>query len=122
MTEQPSSTDNRKKDLRSAVGWLLFPISLFPLAALLTYDWRVILQSPAAPSSNWVGALGDHFAYYGYNVFGLAIWAVPVLCIIAGLMRVLGKRFFTRARLLWTSLITVSTACLFQSEIGRAHV
>lgn len=120
MTEQPSSTDNRKKDLRSAVGWLLFPISLFPLAALLTYDWRVILQTPAAPSSNWVGALGDHFAYYGYNVFGLAIWAVPVLCIIAGLMRVLGKRFFTRARFLWTALITVSAACLFQSAQNHA--
>ena len=48
------SSSNSNADTRKAanrfVGWLLFPLSLFPLVALLTYDWRAIpfLNLPAA--------------------------------------------------------------------------
>ena len=122
MTEPHSNAETRKKDVRSAFGWLLFPVSLFPLVALLTYDWRAIsaLQSPAVPSSNWVGSLGDGFAYYGYLFFGLAIWILPALCILAGLMRVTGRRFFTRGRVVWTLLFIVCAACLAQTVQGHA--
>lgn len=122
MTEARSSTETRKRDVRSALGWLLFPVSLFPLVALLTYDWRAIsaLQSPAASSSNWVGVLGDGFAYYGYLFFGLAVWVLPFLCILAGLMRVMGRRFFTRSRIAWTFLFIVCAACLIQIVQSRA--
>ena len=58
---------------RRFLGWLLFPIALFPLIALLTYDWRTQDQTPPAASSNWFGPMGDMFAYYGYKIFGLAI-------------------------------------------------
>ncbi len=122
MTEQHSNAETRKKDMRSAFGWLMVPVSLFPLVALLTYDWRAVstLQSPAVPSSNWVGALGDGFAYYGYLFFGLAIWVLPALCIFAGLMRVTGRRFFTRGRIVWTLLFIVCAACLAQTVQGHA--
>ena len=65
MTDTHSNAD-KKKTVSPAVGWILFPLSIFPLVALLTYDWRAMsaLQTPAAPSSNWIGALGDGFAYY----------------------------------------------------------
>lgn len=122
MTETHSNTETRKKDARSAFGWLLFPVSLFPLVALLTYDWRAIsaLQCPAAPTSNWVGALGDCFANYGYRVFGLAIWILPFLCILAGFMRVMGRRFFTRGRLVWTLIFIVCASCLMETVQGHA--
>ena len=77
--------------------WLLLPLSLFPTMALLTYDARVFTEFPARPSSNWIGALGDTFAHYGYLLFGLAIWIVPALCAIAGICLV-GRRRFRAGR------------------------
>ena len=55
---------SRKKNF---IGWLFFPISLFPLAALLTYDSASMpqVQIPAYASTNWIGPLGDSFSYYG---------------------------------------------------------
>ena len=59
-----SNTDGGSK--HGIIAWLLFPISLFPLLALLTYDWHAIgsLCIPPNPSSNWIGALGYNIAYY----------------------------------------------------------
>ena len=86
---------NRPKGLGSHfVGWTLFPLALFPLVALLSYDWRAMPQLcvPPEPSSNWIGALGDYFAFYGYQLLGLAVWVVPVSCVVWGLCLVAGRR------------------------------
>ena len=121
MTGSSSNTDNRKSE-RHALGWLLFPIALFPLVALLTYDWHSIeaLQTPPRPSSNWIGALGDSFAYIGYSAVGLAIWVVPALCIAAGLCRITGRRLHTGVRKVWLLAFVTSAACLMQSVQGNA--
>lgn len=121
MTGNSSNTDNRKSE-RHALGWLLFPIALFPLVALLTYDWHAIeaLQTPPRPSSNWIGALGDGFAYIGYTAVGLAIWVVPALCIAAGLCRITGHRIHSGVRKLWLLAFVSSAACLMQSVQGNA--
>ena len=121
MTGSSSNTDNRKSE-RHALGWILFPIALFPLVALLTYDWHSIeaLQTPPRPSSNWIGALGDGFAYIGYSAVGLAIWVVPALCIAAGLCRITGRRLHTGMRKLWLLAFVTSAACLMQSVQGNA--
>ncbi|MBQ4384495.1 MAG: DNA translocase FtsK 4TM domain-containing protein [Kiritimatiellae bacterium] len=121
MTGSSSNTDNRKSE-RHALGWILFPIALFPLVALLTYDWHSIeaLQTPPRPSSNWIGALGDGFAYIGYSAVGLAIWVVPALCIVAGLCRITGRRLHTGMRKLWLLAFVTSAACLMQSVQGNA--
>ncbi len=115
MTDQPNASDPSAR--RNAFAWLLFPLALFPLVALLTYDWRAIpsLHTPAIHSSNWIGALGDGFASSGYALFGLAIWIVPVLCVIAALCAILGKRTRALSRLLWFSLFLVSVSCLLQA-------
>lgn len=115
MTNESSNTDNRRPE-RHAIGWLLFPISLFPLVALLTYDWRAVdaLQTPPAPSSNWIGALGDGFAYTGYTLIGLAVWIIPALCIAAGVFRITGRRLHAGMRKLWLIACTVCAACLVQ--------
>ena len=95
-------------------AWLLFPLALFPLMALLTYDARVYTEFPAPPSSNWIGALGDSFAHYGYLLFGLAIWVVPVLCVIAGFRFIGGRRLSTLRRCLWFLVLISALSCLAQ--------
>ena len=120
MTEQSSNpADGTKR--RHALAWILFPLALFPLAALLTYDWHAMpsLCSPPTPHSNWIGALGDGFAYYGYMGFGLAIWIVPAICVIAGICIVRGRRMHTWRRGLWFSVFLVSSSCLLQVLGGR---
>ena len=121
MTDSSSNTDKKKSE-RHALGWLLFPISLFPLVALMTYDWHAIeaLQTPPRPSSNWIGALGDSFAYIGYSAIGLAIWVVPALCIVAGLCRITGRRLHSGMRKLWLLALGASVACLMQMAQGNA--
>ena len=93
MTEQ-SSSPAESNIRRNVFAWLLFPLALFPLVALLTYDWRAMpaLNLPPLPSSNWIGALGDSFAYYGYLLFGLAIWILPIICVVAAICLVRGRR------------------------------
>ena len=124
MIERSTSTDANgepRPHERRFVGWLLFPLSLFPLAALMTYDWRSSpLNIPAEPSSNWIGATGDAFAYWGYLLFGLALWVVPVACVIVGLCLVAGRISRPWRRTLWATLFLLCAACLMQVAQGHA--
>jgi len=116
--EEASETSGGKHFL----GWLLFPLALFPLVALMTYDWKTVgfLQVPAAPSTNWSGTLGDMFAYYGYQFFGLAVWIVPAFCIIGGCRLVAGGSLKPGLRSLWRLCFLVATSCLLQVMQGHA--
>jgi hypothetical protein len=121
MTNESSPTEKRRGEKPSA-PWLLLPLSLFPLVALLTYDWRAIeaLQTPPLPSSNWIGALGDTFAYAGYTLIGLAVWLVPLLCLCAAAGSLSGRRLSPGFRKLWLGLFLSSAACLVQLLQNRA--
>ncbi len=123
MTASSSRTidQDTKRAANSLVGWLLFPFALFPLVALLTYDPRAIavLQMPPLKSSNWIGALGDYFAYYGYLIFGFAIWIIPAVCILAGILRLANKRLGTGKRKFFIILFVFSSACLLQVTQGN---
>ena len=115
MTE-PSSNHAESTSKRTALCWLLFPLAHFPLLALLTYDWRSIsdLNLPALASTNWIGALGDYFSFYGYQLFGLAIWIVPFLCLVA-VWSWAGRRTLCFGwRKLWLPALLVSVSCLLQ--------
>jgi S-DNA-T family DNA segregation ATPase FtsK/SpoIIIE len=127
MTEHSSdfsSTDENK--VSRFIYWLtLIPLGLFPILALLTYDWHAIasLQCPAAKSSNWIGALGDTFAYYGYQFIGFAIWLVPIFNIALCAREIL---FGTRTKKTFKQIaniavFTISTACLFQVIQHNSH-
>ena len=111
MTEPSSPIDTGRRHI---FAWLLFPLALFPLVALLTYDARVYTEIPAAPSTNWIGALGDGFAHYGYTLFGLAIWIVPVLCVIAGFCLIRGRRMCPGRREVWFTVLLTAIACLLE--------
>ena len=118
MTEHSSdfsSTDESR--ISRFFHWLiLIPLGLFPVLALLTYDWHAIatLQCPAAESSNWIGALGDTFAYYGYQFLGFAIWLIPLFSTVVSSRALLhgkGKIFRQIANCL---VFTIAAACLLQ--------
>ena len=113
MTEASSTTDSRP---RRVLGILLAPLSLFPLVALVTYDWRAVpeLCSPPLPRSNWIGALGDGFAYWGYMLVGLAVWIVPLLCLVASLRMVRGRTSFSWRRALCLVAFICAAACAVQ--------
>ena len=117
MTEASSNlTDQDSR--RAIISWLSLPLSFFPLLALLTYDWRAIpaLCTPAAHSVNWIGPLGDKFAYYGYQIFGLAIWIVPIACVIAATCLLSSKRERSPwTRRLWLFAFILFCACFIQS-------
>ena len=114
----PSDFESEKERslMKLVLGWLLFPLSLFPLVALLTYDWRAIgaLRAPQLESTNWVGPLGDTFAYYGYALFGLGIWVLPVASAIWGAKLVAGRRLRPSAKSLWLILVAASAAALLE--------
>lgn len=111
-------TDPSSNDLNHGhhgiFAWLLFPLALFPLMALLTYDSRVYTEYPAHPSSNWIGALGDTFAHYGYALFGLAIWVVPILCVIAGFCLIRGRKMRPGRREMWFVVFLAALSSLTQ--------
>ena len=116
MTEQPTNK-NEPGISRSAVAWLLFPLALFPLAALLTYDWRAmeVLNTPPIASRNWIGALGDGFAYYGYLLLGMGVWTLPIACVVAAVNLLRGHVMRPGRRGLWFMLFLVAISSLAQS-------
>ena len=124
--QQYSRQDNAELDLlRGFFAWLLVPLALFPLVALLTYDWRSMpaLNVPPTPSANLIGALGDTFAYWGYAIFGLAVWVVPVVCVVAAVCRARGKRFGSfLVRIGWLFTFLVSVSSILQTVSGSGAI
>lgn len=121
MTATRSTTEQPKSNI---FAWLLFPLAIFPLMALHSYNSSVYTVIPAPPSSNWIGALGDTFAHYGYLYFGLAIWIVPLLCVIAGISMIRGRKMRAGRRELLFLVFLSSISCLIQviaSQGGLAH-
>ena len=121
MTDNNRETASKLPAERHCFGWLMFPVALFPLAALLTYDPHAIdaLETPARASSNWIGPLGDYFAYYGYTLFGFAIWIVPFVCIVSGIRLVLRRQTRPLRRLLCCLATLTCAACLLQ--VAESH-
>ena len=119
MTEHSSNTLDTD-ELKSArlFDWCaaIF-FSFFPAIALLTYDWHAMesLQSPASPSSNWIGATGDYFAYFGYLSLGFAVWLIPFISIICIFKMPFAKRHVLGIKsLLLISLLITSVASMLQ--------
>ena len=109
-------SENESKTRRRLIGFFLFPIALVPFLALVSYRWQAMetLCVPPEPSSNLIGVIGDVFAYNGYQLIGLATWAVAPLTLCLGLLLVLGKTFRPGRRFLSFLLFMFATTCLLQ--------
>ena len=116
--------ENESKNRRRLLGFFLFPIALFPLLALISYRWQAIaaLNLPPETSSNLIGIVGDAFAYNGYQLIGLALWAVPPLTLLLGLLLVLGRTFRPGRRFLAFLLFLFATTCLLQLLGGSPSI
>lgn len=103
-------------------GWIFVPLALCTLVALLTYNWQAIpaLQAPPEASSNWMGALGDYFAYYGYIWLGLAVWILPALFLLIGVSQIAGHRIRPRRSALGLPGFIIASACLIQALSAHA--
>ena len=102
---------------RRLIGFFMFPIALFPLLALLSYNWRCIPElclPPVTPTTNLIGIMGDRFAYYGYQLLGLGVWAIPLVCVFCGFRLVLGRSFNPGRRTLGVTLFLLAVTCLLQ--------
>ncbi len=108
--------ENDQRNRRRLIGFFLFPIALFPMLALVSYRWQAIeaLNVPPEETSNLIGVVGDAFAYCGYQLIGLATWAVPPLTLFLGLLLVLGRSFKPGRRFLAFLLFLFATTCLLQ--------
>jgi len=118
------STDNvrdrleaERRVVRRLVGLLLFPIALFPLLSLVTYDWRDIswLHSPPlVPTTNLIGIVGAWSVFIGYSLIGLALWIVPFLVLFFSGMLIYGRILRTGRRAFWMLLFMAALCCLLQ--------
>ncbi len=114
---QDSAYGSEGRIKRRIIGFLMFPLSLFPLLALISYDWHrvsALCIPPATPGTNMIGVVGDNFAYIGYSLVGFSLWIVPFLCVIIGILLVAGCRIHPGRRIIGLALFTVSLTCLVQ--------
>lgn len=116
MKNLPETAQALINGKRTFIGLLFFPISLFPLAALLTYDSSSMpqIQIPTTASTNWIGPIGDYFSFYGYSLLGLAIWIIPIYCIIIGCRLVYGASLRPKMIIIWRISLVLSAACLIE--------
>ena len=115
--KQPENESGNESSLRRRlIGFFMFPIALFPLLALVSYNWRCVadLRTPPLPTENLIGVAGDWFAYNGYQLLGLGVWAVPLVCVFCGLRLVLGRSFHPGRRTIGVALFVLAVTCLLQ--------
>ena len=112
--DNPSGSESSLR--RRLIGFFMFPIALFPFLALVSYNWRSIpdLCTPPQPTSNLIGVTGDWFAYVGYQLLGLGVWSVPLVCVFCGLRLVLGHSFHPGRRTIGVILFVLAVTCLLQ--------
>lgn len=124
MKDDTNTTKPLGREKKSFIGWLFFPISLFPLAALLTYNPYAIeqIQNPPELTTNWIGPIGDLFAYHGYDLLGLAIWIIPLYCILTGCRSACGEPLKMNIRILWRLILLTTLACLMEIFAAELHV
>ncbi len=102
---------------RRVFGILLFPVALFPLLSLITYDWRDISWlnvPPFSPPANLIGLAGAWSVFIGYSLLGLALWVVPFFVLVLSIMLMSGKNLRIGRRSAWMGLFMVALCCLLQ--------
>ena len=86
--------EHERRIHRRVAGVLLFPIALFPLLSLLTYNWRDISSlhaPPLDPPANLIGVVGAWSVYIGYSLMGLTLWVVPFFVLLFSFMLLSGR-------------------------------
>lgn len=103
---------------RELLGVACCVLAVLLAMAFISYDYR---QSPATlppqPCTNWIGVTGLYTAYYMFMLFGVAVFAFPVLLAGVAVMMIMRFAFpstralVLRAAALVALLITGACAC-----------
>jgi S-DNA-T family DNA segregation ATPase FtsK/SpoIIIE len=120
---QPGKVELERRKYRRVAGVLLFPIILFPLLSLATYNWRDISwlnAPPLSPPANLIGLVGAWSAHIGYSVMGLTVWVVPFFALVFSGMLLYGRIMRIGRRAFWMLLFVVALCCLVQ--LGSAGI
>ncbi len=103
------------------VGLALVPVLIFALLSLLTYDWRDVswLQMPPNhPPANLIGEVGAWSVFFGYNLFGVGIWIVPVWLTVASAMLIFNRADELWCRTGWSVAFLLALCALLQLASG----
>ena len=118
-------SDTPKKDssigLHRLIGLAMVPLLIFALLGLLTYDWRDIcwLQTPPNhPPSNLIGLVGAWAVFFGYNLFGLGVWTMPVWVAAAAVMLIFNRAAELWIRTGWSVAFLLAFCALLQLASG----
>jgi len=106
-----------RRRYRRVIGVLLFPIILFPLLSLVTYNWRDISwlnAPPLSPPANLIGLVGAWSAFIGYSVMGLTVWVVPFFALVFSGLLLYGRIVRVGRRVFWMLLFVVALCCVVQ--------
>jgi len=109
--------ESEHRAYRRLAGSLLFPVALFPLLSMITYNWRDIswLNSPPlSPPANLIGIVGAWSVFVGYSLFGLTLWLLPFFVLLFSGMLIYGHAVRIGRRVLWALLFVVALCCLVQ--------
>ncbi|MGN0826752.1 MAG: DNA translocase FtsK 4TM domain-containing protein [Kiritimatiellia bacterium] len=121
---QQSLVSPDSQPFRRLVGGSIALLMVFPILALLTYDWRDIPQlcSPANnPPHNAIGLVGAWLTFYGYSLLGIGYWLLPLAVLghsilqACGRMQSASKRIFLLAGI----QIVVSSLIQLRAELFR---
>jgi DNA segregation ATPase FtsK/SpoIIIE, S-DNA-T family len=84
-------TPTRNRRLNELIGFLLFVSALLLFLALASYSpldpsLNTAATRPAwKPTHNWIGIVGAYFADFALQMFGIAVFIVPVFLVILGI-------------------------------------
>lgn len=119
-TKTTSDTPEHQTRTR-LIGFLLLPLSLFPLLGLISYDWRDIswLQVPPNdPPANMIGIVGAWSTFAGYSLMGLTLWLVPIGLVTVSVLLISGRTRHLGRRTVWSALFMIMTCALLQLVDG----
>lgn len=109
--------ESERRAVRRLVGCLLFPVALFPLLSMVTYNWRDIAwlnSPPLSPPANLIGIVGAWAVFMGYSLFGLTLWLLPVFVLIFSGMLIHGRVVHLGRRVFWALLFAMALSGLVQ--------
>lgn len=100
------------------VGFVLILLVSFPLLSIASYDWHDVPWLHAGGTGdvrNLVGMAGAIGTFFGYTLFGLGIWLLPVWMLLFGYLMVTDKMPHPWRKLLWALLLQSCISALLEA-------
>ena len=107
--------DKTETGWRCLWGFLLLALSVFTALSLFSYHWEDIsrLKVPATvPPHNLIGPVGAWLSYALLVLLGVGAYAVPVCCVVLGVILVVSREEAVWPKAVWCGLFMVALVSL----------